>query len=243
VPDVIFAAHIARCGAVVSAAATVYAEDLYLACACLEGEEAAVSLLMDTHRPALVNALGRIDAAPAFVDEALQRFWDAALVGTLSAPPRLSTYSGLGALAGWIAVSAQRVALMMRRHEEAEGRARRAVEEAEAALTDPELSFIKERYRGRIRTVTQRALEVLDDRERMIFRLHLVDGVTIERIGHVYGVSHSTISRWFAAARGKVAEEAQRVIREEMNISAADFDSLRRLVISQLDMSLSMLPA
>jgi RNA polymerase sigma-70 factor (ECF subfamily) len=132
---------------------------------------------------------------------------------------------------------------MMRRHEEAEGRARRAAEETEAALADPELSFIKERYRDRVRAATQRALEVLDDRERMIFRLHLVDGVTVERIGQVYGVSHSTVSRWFAAARGKVLDEAQRVIREELKISAADFDSLRRLVISQLDVSLSMLPA
>jgi RNA polymerase sigma-70 factor (ECF subfamily) len=243
-PDEAFAAHLARCGTLVSGTGdSIHAEDLYLACACLRGEEPAIGLLVTTHRQTVVITLSRIDPSPAFVDDVQQRFWDAALVGTMSAPPRLSIYSGRGSLAGWVAVAVQRVALMMRRHEEAEGRARRTAEDADAALQDPELAFIKERYRDRFRAATEQALQRLDDRERMIFRLHLVDGVTIERIGRAYGVSHSTISRWFASARDKVIEEVQRVIREDLKISPADFDSLKRLVISQLDVSLSMLPA
>jgi RNA polymerase sigma-70 factor (ECF subfamily) len=238
-----FVTHLARCGALVSGAeASVHAEDLYLASACLRGEDAAIAFLVGTHKQMLVITLSRIDHSPAFVDDVQQRFWDATLVGTMSAPPRLAAYSGHGALAGWVAVAAQRVALMMRRHEDAEGRARHTAEDADAAQWDPELAFIKERYRERFQAATQKALEILDDRERMIFRLHLVDGLTIERIGRVYGVSHSTISRWFGSARDKVVEEVQRIIREELEISPADFESLKRLVISQLDVSLSMLP-
>jgi RNA polymerase sigma-70 factor, ECF subfamily len=242
-PDEVFVAHLARCDAPISEVGELaQVGDLYVACACLEGDEAAASLLVETHRRMLVATLSRIDSSPAFIDDAQQRFWDAALVGTISAAPRLALYSGRGALAGWIAVGAQRIALMIRRHEDAEGRARRAIDDAYAAQ-DPELAFIKERYRERFRDATQKALGELDDRERLIFRLHLVDGVTIERIGHIYGVSHSTISRWFRSARDKVTKEVHRVIQDELRISAADFESLTRLVVSQLDLSISMLPA
>jgi RNA polymerase sigma-70 factor, ECF subfamily len=241
--DEVFVAHLARCKAPISdVGELVQVGDLYLVCACLEGDEAAASLLVETHRRMLAATLSRIDSSAAFIDDVQQRFWDAALVGTISASPRLGLYSGRGSLGGWISVGAQRIALMMRRHEDAEGRARRAIEDAYAAQ-DPELAFIKERYRERFREATQRALDELDDRERLIFRLHLVDGVTIERIGHIYGVSHSTISRWFRSARDKVTERVHRVIHDELQISAADFESLTRLVISQLDLSISMLPA
>jgi RNA polymerase sigma-70 factor (ECF subfamily) len=244
VPDEAFVAHLARCGAVVAATGdSVHAEDLYLACACLRRDEAAIKLLVTMTRPMLTSALSRIDPSPAFVDDVQQRFWDSVLVGTISTPPRLSIYSGHGALAGWVGVGAQRVALMMRRHEQAEGRARDAAEHGDAASHDPELAFIRDRYLDQFRAATQKALDTLDDRERMIFRLHVVDGVTIDRIARGYGVSHSTVSRWFGSARAKVVEEVERVIREELDISPADFDSLKRLVISQLDVSLSMLSA
>ena len=244
VSDEAFARHLARCGADLTRPTTeLRAEDLYLLCACLEGDERAVEALVSTFSLMLATTLGRLDASATFVEDALQKFWDAALVGTMSVSPRLALYSGHGALGGWLAISAQRVALMMKRHEDAEGRARRVVEETEAALDDPELVFIKQRYRESFRAATEKALETLDDRERMIFRLHLVDGVTVERIARVYGVSHSTVSRWFAGAREKVIAAVQRILREEMKISSGDFESLRRLVISQLDVSLSMLPA
>lgn len=238
-----FVAHLARCGARLTedAADGIHAEDLYLASACIGGIERAIEKVMSTHRANLEVVLNRMAPSPDFVDEVLQRFWDAALVGTISAPPRIGTYSGRGPLAGWIAVGVQRVALMILRHEQAEGRARRFGEDVDAIAQDPELAFIKDRYREQFREATQKALSTLDDRERMIFRLHLVDGVTIERIARSYGVAHSTISRWFAGAREKVIREAERVICTELQLSPREFDSMKRLVVSQLDLSLSAL--
>jgi RNA polymerase sigma-70 factor (ECF subfamily) len=244
VPREDFSAHLARCGANVSGdGSPVHAEDLYLACACVRGDERAAEELLATYEKSLVTTLKKIDSSKVFLEDVRQRLWDALLVGTMSTPPRLSLYSGHGALGAWLAVAAQRVALMARRHEAAEERARRGAEEADVALQDPELAFIKERYRDQFRAATQKALETLDDRERMIFRLHLVDGVTVERIAGVYGVSHSTISRWFATAREKVIAEVRRVLGEDLQMATSDFDSLRKLIVSQLDVSLSMLPA
>jgi RNA polymerase sigma-70 factor (ECF subfamily) len=131
---------------------------------------------------------------------------------------------------------------MMRRREAIEGRAvDSAAAEVDALAADPELAFMKEKLRGRFRQALSDALGCLEDRERMIYRMHLVDGLGVEAIGKVYGVSHSTVSRWLAKAREEVIAETQRVLRDEMRLSPAEFDSVAGLVVSQLDLSVSRL--
>ena len=81
----------------------------------------------------------------------------------------------------------------------------------------------------------------LDDRERMVYRLHIIEGLTVERIAKTYGVSHSTISRWMASARASIVAEAQRLLRDEIRASEDDYESMSRLLVSQLDLSVSRL--
>jgi RNA polymerase sigma-70 factor (ECF subfamily) len=241
----LLATHLGRCGAAVDAAAapaSIHAEDLFLAAAALFGDAAAVAKLRRVHRPVLAGYLRHIDVTPAFFDEVEQRLWDALLVGGPGAVPKLAGYSGQGALAGWVGIAAQRIALMMRRHEAAEERAADGAAIEAAALTaDPELAIIKGRLRDQFQGALTRALATLDDRERMIYRMHLLDGLTVEAIGKVYAVSHSTVSRWLAKAREGVIQEAQRVLRDEMRLSPAEFNSVAALVVSQLDLSVSRL--
>src|SRR4029077_20990215 len=116
-----------------------------------------------------------------------------------------------------------------------------AATEAQALAVDPELAFIKGKLRHQFQGALQRGLAALDDRERTIYRLHLVDGLTVEAIGKVYGVSHSTVSRWLAKAREAVIREAQRVLRDEMRLSPTEFESVAALVVSQLEISVSRL--
>jgi len=245
VEDVVFAAHLGRCGASVDPAAGgagVHAEDLYLCCAALLGDEGAIRALRASHRPVLAGYLRHVDAAPAFVDEVEQRLWDGVLVGSGEAPPKLATYSGKGPLAGWLGIAAQRIALMMKRREASEERAAAAAgAEADLVAADPELAFIKGNLRGAFRRAISEALLALEDRERMVYRMHIVDGLTVERIAKTYGVSHSTVSRWMAAARAGIVAAAQRLLREELRASPADYESLSRLLASQLDLSVSRL--
>jgi RNA polymerase sigma-70 factor, ECF subfamily len=236
-----FAAHVERCGAATGGrAAAIHAEDLYLACAALLGDGVAVAKIRRVHRPVLIAYLRHIDVSSPFVDEVEQRLWGAALVGTGTAPPKLATYSGHGALPGWVGIAAQRIALMMRRHEAAEERATdAAAAELEQVGDDPELAFIKGRLRTDFRRALSQALAALDDRQRMIYRLHLIDALTVETIARMYAVSHSTVSRWLAKARQDVIEAAQRYLRDEAGLSPAEFDSVAALMISQLDLSVS----
>jgi RNA polymerase sigma-70 factor (ECF subfamily) len=246
-----FAAHLGRCGASVETAASqsIHAEDLFLVAAALAGDGAAVARLRQLHRPVLAGYLRHIDVSTAFIDEVEQRLWDMALVGKAGAEPngaepKLVSYSGQGALAGWVGIAAQRIALMIHRHEAAEERAvdgatAEAEAEAEVMGRHPELAFIKGRLREKFRPAITQALSALEDRERMIFRLHLVDGLTVEVIAKMYSVSHSTVSRWLAKARDEVIRETQRLLRDEMRLSPAEFESVAALVVSQLDLSVS----
>jgi len=238
VGDVAFAAHLASCGAAIEPG--THAEDLYLVCAGLGGATAAIAKLHRIHRPVLASYLRRIDGSPEFVDEVEQQIWHAMLIGGDGARPKLLSYSGQGQLAGWIGIAAQRLALMIRRHESAQERAHDgAAAEARLITDDPELRFIKATLREKFRQAITRAIGALEDRERMIFRLYLIDGLSIEGIAKIYGVSHSTVSRWLAKARETVIAEARRVLREEMQLSPEEFDSGAGLVVSRLDLSVS----
>lgn len=238
VDDLVFAAHLGRCGAEVGA--DTHAEDLYLCCAALLGDEAAVRMLRENHRAVLAGYLRPLDPSSDLLDEVEQRLWDTALLGSNGAPAKLASYSGRGPLAAWLGVAGQRIALMMRRSEAAAKRALDNVAlQSDRALADPELAFLKENLRAPFQRAIIDALKTLDDRQRMIYSLHVLDGLTVERIGAMYGVSHSTVSRWMASARAAVLAEARRLLRDEMDIPADEFDSLARLLSSQLDLSVS----
>jgi RNA polymerase sigma-70 factor, ECF subfamily len=239
--DDVFVAHLARCGAPVGARGDgLCAEDLYAACACLQGDVAAIAALRAANRIVLAGYLRRIDSSKPFVDEVEQRLWDSILVGTLGAPPKLATYSGQGPLAGWLGIAAQRIALMARRHEDAEERAgKSAAAEAQLVSADPELAFMKGQFREQFQRAVSAALLVLDDRQRMIYRLHLIDGMTVDRIAKMYSVSQSTVSRWLADTRKGVITEARRILSEELKLSGGEFESIAGLMVSQLDLSVS----
>ena len=174
-----------------------------------------------------------------FVDEVEQRLWASLLVGG-DAGPRLATYSGAGPLGRWIGISAQRIALMILRHEDADARARDEVAARERLVAlDPELEAIKDRYREPLERALEAALGKLDPREKMIYRMHLVEGLSLERIGKAYAVHQSTVSRWLADARERVLDDAKARLRAELNIAPSEFDSLVRLLMSQLEVNLS----
>jgi RNA polymerase sigma-70 factor (ECF subfamily) len=241
--DAVFAAHLGSCGAPVEAgAAAVHAEDLFLSCAGLLGDAAALRTLRAIHRPVLAGYVRRIDGSRVFLDEVEQRLWDSVLVGSQGAPPKLARYAGKGPLAGWLGIVAQRIAIMMCRHEGAEERAADAAgREAQLVAADPELALIKEDIRGTFQRAVSQALLALDDRERMVYRLHIIDGLSVARIAKTYGVSHSTVSRWMAGARASIVTEAQRLLRDELRASPGDYESMSRLLVSQLDLSVSRL--
>src|SRR5690348_3668735 len=208
----LFAAHLGRCGAPVGTmpVPTIHAEDLFLAAAALHGDQEAAAKLRRLYHSAVVGALAALDTSVPFVDDVEQRLWHAALVGSDGTPPELGSYTGQSALAEWVTGAARRFA--------------QAIHARDAAD-----------FRG---ALTQ-ALVRLEDRERMIYRLHVANGMTVTMIAKVYRVSDETIARWLAKARDSVIRETQRLLHGEVTLSPAEFESVAARVVSQLDLSVS----
>ncbi len=217
----LFSAYLGRCGAPVETlpAAEIHAEDLFLAAAALYGDRVAAAKLRRLYRSAIVAALGALDESAAFVDEVEDRLWDAALVGFAGAPPELASYAGRSTLAEWVAVASRRI--------------------AQIDSADHELAPSQRKLPGRFQGALTQALVGLEDRERMIYRLHVANGMTVEMIAKVYRVSNATISRWLANARDNVIRETQRLLHEEVTLSPAEFESMAARVVSQLDLGVS----
>jgi RNA polymerase sigma-70 factor (ECF subfamily) len=208
----LFAAHLGRCGAPVETTpvAAIHAEDLFLAAAALHGDQEAAAKLRRLYRPAVVGALAAINTTAPFVEDVEHRLWHAALVGSDGTPPELGGYTGQSALAEWVTGAARRIAQVIHARDAAD-------------------------FRG---ALTQ-ALVGLEDRERMIYRLHVANGMTVTMIAKVYRVSDETIARWLAKARDSVIRETQRLLHGEVTLSPAEFESVAARVVSQLDLGVS----
>jgi RNA polymerase sigma-70 factor (ECF subfamily) len=222
------------------ALASVHAADLYLAHACALGLPGAAEALDRAYLPQVAVFLRHVDPSPAFADEVRQLLRTHLLVAEGGAAPKIAGYSGRGRLESWLGVAAQRLGISLRRSEGA--RARAGEQAASFALSfgaDPELDYLRARYRTEFTEAFQAAVASLDDRDRIILRLHLVSGLSHDKIGALYGVNQSTATRWIARARDTIAAETQRTLRERLRLTGTELESLVHLVGVELDVSIA----
>ncbi|HSZ81456.1 MAG TPA: sigma-70 family RNA polymerase sigma factor [Polyangia bacterium] len=222
-------------------------EDLFLAAACTLGVAGAAESFEarcgDRLRAAVASATKSEDERR----EIEQRLRHLLLVGSATEAPKITGYGGQAPLDRWVAVVAQRQVVTAIRAEQAERRARAgAANEATAAALPlhPEIAILKVKYRAAFEAAMTAALGTLEERDRLILRLHLVSGLSVAQVGQMYGVSQSTASRWLAEAREKVQSEMIARLREASGLATSDIQSLVKLVASQLDLDMSrLLPA
>ncbi|WP_437508811.1 sigma-70 family RNA polymerase sigma factor [Sorangium sp. So ce1099] len=222
------------------ALAEVHAADLYLACACAHGLKGAVERFEASYAPTIAAFVRLIDGSPSFGDEVRQVLREKLFVHRNGELPKIAGYSGRGPLSSWVGVAAQRTGLSLVRGNSARDHTGdHELIEALPAGADPELDYLKIRYRTEFREAFHAALAALTQRERVILRLHLVSGMSHEKIGVLYKVNQSTVSRWIAKSRETIACEVQRHLHERLGVSRSDIGSLADLVASQLDLSLA----
>ena len=230
-----FAAHLAALGVTDDA----NAGDLYLAFAGAAGDAAAVEQLERDVLPAAIAALRVVGTSNDTLDECLQRVRMALLVGRDDGRPRLLDYRGQGTLRAWVRVVAVRESLMLHR-----GRKEIALGDAVLASVpdagdDPELRYLRGEARDHLADAVARALASLSSRERALLRYSLIDGLTLDEIGAIYGAHKSSVSRWLSRAREQLWEAA----RDELaaQLSSEHVSSLVRSLRSGLDLSLERL--
>ncbi len=232
------ARHLPAEGAPADALRQLHAADLYLACACAEGEPQA---LRDFEQHVLRKVPARLGSLPpATVDEVLQVLRQRLLLGVGGAPPRIAEYAGRGPLGAWVRIVAGRIVGAMSHRE---GRQEHFGEPPEAlerllAPDDPERDLLRADSREALSQSLRAALAGLPERERALLRLHHLHGLSMDRLATMYGESRSGIARHVAQARERLLRLTRHQLAARWKLEGRELESLLGLVQSRLDLSL-----
>jgi RNA polymerase sigma-70 factor (ECF subfamily) len=227
-----FGAHVAsRDGA-----RTEHLGELWLAWAAARGDDAALRHLARMIEAEADVAARRIDRSAAFLDEVRQALRIRLLVAD-GERIRIDNYMGRGPLRGWIGVAALRVALNLKRS--AKPSSVDILTELVKDEADPELRHLKTLYRAEFREALAAALAALPERDRAVLRLTYVDGLTMVALARLYDVHETTAARWVARAAECVAVDARKRLTSRLSLSASSLESVARMVLSNLDLSIS----
>jgi RNA polymerase sigma-70 factor (ECF subfamily) len=217
-----------------------HANDLYLACACADGHEAALAAFERGPLARLAEALARGSSSDT-VAEVLQRVRIEMLVRGADRPPGIVGFRGRSSLASWLLVVGMREAARV------EKRARREMLGDDEALwvdvvsSDPELSYLKDVYRSKVIVALKTALEKLPAADLALLRQNLVDGLSIDEIGRREGTHRATAARRLQRAREGLCEAVREELGRRLTLAADEVDELLQLVRSRLDVSVRSL--
>lgn len=216
------------------------AAELALACACSRGEARALSMLERRYLDVVPAALAPMRLGADAVDEVTQRVREKLLVAEGGERPRLERYAGDGKLRSLVHVMAVRTALdRLRRQRREQPVAGEMLDAMPETAADPELAFLQRTYRAAFKTAFEGALADLDERERNLLRLHLLGGITLERLAGIYGVHRATVVRWLARAREHALAGTRRRMGASLGVAEGELDSIMALIASRLDASIS----
>ncbi len=221
----------------------LHARDLALALACAQGAPGAADLFDAEVLRKLHGSLARFHPSPSFVDEVLQALRGNLLMPRPDSPPRLLGYAGVGSLLHWVNISAVRLALRMRKAQGQEAQVDAEMMAADPAQGGLELGLVREESRAHVRAAFVQAVASLDDEDRELLRLHFVEHLSLTRLGELYGVHKSTLSRRLAGVKALLESRTHQGLTERLSLSQEELDSLMRAVHGRLDVSLSGLLA
>lgn len=221
------------------AMAALRAADLYLACACADGDRAALAAF-DRHYMREVDiALARMRMPPPRVADVKQLVRQRLFVGD-GVPGKIVEYGGRGDLRRWVRSVAVRTCLNDLRKGKNEILTDDDQLIAQQAIPgdDPELAYMKRTYAREFQAAFVEALAGLGPREQTLLRYHHVDGLNIDEIGAIYRVHRVTAFRWLEKAKETLVAATLTLLRGRLNITPRELESVLRLIRSQVHLSL-----
>ena len=217
---------------------SLHAADLYLAAACASHDPKALAEFERLYVAEVPRSLSRLAPTADFVKEVQQALRDKLLVPQGERRPRIADYSGRGALGAWVRVAALRTALSMRRGRKELLARDGSIPDQVALVTDPDALAVRKRYRGALKAAMQSALASLSDDDRTLLRMHVIEGLSVAELGERHGVHGSTISRRITRIRASVLDEARRQLSAAERLRESEFQSVVRVLQSDLDVSI-----
>ncbi len=216
--------------------------DLYLACACSQRDRAALQIF-ETQFLSEVDRLGRKgNVSPVLLDEVRQELREKLFVGRAGAHPKILDYSGTGSLRKWIRMVVVRVWL------NAAIRGPRETPHEDRILDgllgsggDTELEYMKRLYMFEFKKSFYDAFNSLQARDKNLIRYTFVDGLILDEIGIVYGISRSSAARWLQKAHNRLTLAIRSQLIERLNIDRAEYDRILSLILSQIEVTMERL--
>ncbi len=221
--------------------ARVHFSDLFLACAVLHSDPAALAHFDRNFLARVPSYVRKLDKSAAFGDDVRQLLSEKLLVSAGSAP-KLADYSGAGSLEGFVRVAAIRVGQNLLRGPKSGV----PLSDNDAlALHDrapsPELEYLRARYAHEFSGVLREVLLEQNAKDKNLLTLYFVDGLPSAAIGKLYGVHGATVRRWIEQARQTLLVETRQRLRQRLKLEASEFESLMILVQSKLDLTITHL--
>jgi RNA polymerase sigma-70 factor (ECF subfamily) len=217
---------------------SLQATDLYLAFACLAGDPPA-RRAFEREYMTLVARFVHVGANQALLDEICQLVRERVLIGAAGGTPKLASYTGRGPLAAWLRVVSLRTAVDLQRMERDWKRTAFASSGGDAGPADPELGYMKAHYAAEFKQAFEDTLSALATRQRMILRMHFIDGVSSNAIGALYDVHPATIVKWLVRIRADILRRTRSLLGERLGLDSEALDSVMGLIQSRLDASIS----
>jgi RNA polymerase sigma-70 factor (ECF subfamily) len=229
--------HLADVSDPVTAASSLNAPDLYLACACLHRVPGALEAFDQQYLSRLPALLAGCPDALPLVDEVRQILRERLLVGTAEEPPRIAQYQGRGALLRWLKVTAIRTALKLLPPPREEPQQFIDV----VTARDPEMEYLKYRYRDEVKRAFEEAFATLSPGQRNLLRMSLLDGLSIDELANVFDVHRSTPGRWVQRIFTELLDKVKGILEVRLGLPPAEVDSLLHLMRSRLELSVQRL--
>jgi RNA polymerase sigma-70 factor, ECF subfamily len=224
--------------------AALRTSDLYLACACVRGEAAALRAIEAGPMSEVASAVARSSLRGVAIDDVMQTVRRALFVASDDGPPRIAEYRGSGDLRAWLRVTAVRAALKLLRKERHEVPLEdEALATLPSAAPDVELDFVKRQYRTGFKRAFLESMASLEARDQNLLRQHFLDDLSIDQLGALHRVHRSTVARWITRAQTTLFERTKRLLMKQMKVSRSECDSIIHMAQSQLHITLRSLVA
>ena len=221
-----------------------HAGDMFLACACAYGVDGAVDAFERTHTSALARSLASFDPTPAFVEDTLQATREHLFVRTGGAPSAIVNYGGRASLQSWLSAVAFRWAISARRRKSAQRHDEFSAEnDVRLEMVGPEIHYLRARYKNVLEDAVSAAVERLSPKDRLLLKLNVIEGMSIDALGSIYGVGRSTAARWLADARRALLDHAKREAKARLDVTSTELESLADDLRSDLDVNMASLLA
>ena len=205
-------------------ARSLHLADLALACACVDGHDAAWDHFVTTLRPVLYRAADALDASGGAREVA------DAIYGELFSRSLFRYFHGRSSLATWLR------SLLSQRYVDRYRETRRldplpdesAAMPARAPAPDPD----RGRYAAAMQAALAAAVAALAPRDRLRLRCYYAEEMTLAQIGRVTREHEATVSRQLARTRKDLRTSIERGLRDEHRFSPGE---ITECILSAVD--------